>query len=154
MNTRIYRPVGLVVVVFVTAFFAALGLILSGFVLILAPAAKMSGGEILLIALYFGLSTMEAAAAYGLWSFQDWGLGLAKLVFVLDILVSAAAMFFDASSGNVIVSLIFIGVTVWMLSYISKEDVAALFGVRAVHHPRSDMKDRKTTLKSRDHFID
>ena len=46
---------------------------------------------------------------------------------MLDIVLSGAGMLFDSSSGNVIVSLVTIGVTVWMLVYISSERTDALF---------------------------
>ena len=105
MNSRIYRPVGLVLVVLVTAIFAALGLILCGIAMVLAPAANVTGGATLLLALCFGISVMEAAAAYGLWTFQGWALGFAKVIFIIGLLLSVVALFSGASGSNVIVSL-------------------------------------------------
>ncbi len=150
MNSIPQRPAGLVAVVVITAVFAFLGLIICGFALVLAPAADAEGWVVLLMLACFGLSVLEAVAAYGLWSFQNWALGMAKFVFVADIVISGLGMFIDTSSANVIVSLVSIALLIWMLSYISSADIVALYGSSTSDRADRQPRESGTDLKPRD----
>ncbi len=154
MNSIPQRPAGLVAVVVITAVFAFLGLIICGFALVLAPAADAEGWVVLLMLACFGLSVLEAVAVYGLWSFQNWALGMAKFVFIADIVASGLGMFIDTSGANILVSLVSIALLIWMLSYISSADIAALYGGSTSRSPGRPPRGADTGLKPRENFPD
>ena len=104
------------------------------------------------IILNFALSVAEAVIAHGLWNYERWGLKLAKLVFLLEIIFSGLGLYYDrAAAGEHFIQLILVAS---MLFYISTPKVAILCGARPARDPRSDLEEREVTLKSRDHFID
>ena len=128
------RPLGLVVIVVITLFSGILTLLLGGFGLFLAPAADRVEGWLLAgLLLAFVIGVLETVAAYGLWSFQDWALGFARVVYGLGIAVNLLGLLVDHAGPAVFVSLLWVAAAVCFLRYLSKPEIARLYGA---HVPR------------------
>ena len=111
------KPIGIVMIAIYTGFGAVLSLGMGIPAMFIGQfAAKAAIVSIFLVA--YGV--LALAAAYGLWTLQDWGYKLAKIVYIVSIPLGLVALVSDTSAGNVVMQIIGIAVAVWILVYLFK----------------------------------
>ena len=119
MKTEIHRPAGLVVVVVITAVFAAFGLLICGLALMAVSTGKATLVQALIFLVCFALSIAEAVTCFGLWNREDWGISLAQIIYALNIILSVITIFWAESSAEVLVNVVGILTYTWMFIYVS-----------------------------------
>lgn len=86
-----------------------------------------AGGGLLMV-----LGVFMLASVYGLWSLQEWGRKLTSWLSVVDILLSAIAIFpimpeQQFTVSNAILQLVGIGIAILIIAYLSENRIKALF---------------------------
>lgn len=78
------------------------------------------------------LGVFLLAAMYGLWSVQTWGLRIAKWLYVISIPLGIISIFpiypdSEMTTGNTVLQLIGVGLAAFIIYYLSKPNVVALY---------------------------
>ncbi|TVT48407.1 MAG: hypothetical protein FHK82_17750 [Sedimenticola thiotaurini] len=126
------KPVGIVLI----AIYSALsGLLLfgAGALMMLASAVPdMPIWITLLGVIFMALGVFLLAVMYGLWSTQKWGLKIAKWLYVISIPLGIISIFpiypgSEMTIGNTVLQLLGIGLAAFIIYYLSKPNVVALY---------------------------
>ena len=126
------KPAGIVLI----AVYSALsGLLLfgAGALMMLASAVPdMPIWITLLGVICMALGACLLAAMYGLWSVQIWGLKMAKWLYVISIPLGIISIFpiypgSEMTTGNTVLQLLGIGSAAFIIYYLSKPNVVALY---------------------------
>lgn len=150
MSSAISRPPGLVVVVTATAILAVLGILLYGISLLALANDGVDGTAKFVITFGFAFSIAIAVAAHRLWYFQPWAVRLAQIVYVIQLIWIVIAI--AGGYGSRLDFFIFI-LLVWMLFYVSKRSVRALYADGPPAVPDGHSKASESSLQSRDRFF-
>lgn len=119
------KPLGIVLITIYTGFGALLALCMGVPAMFLGQAVTQAAFlSIVLIA--FGV--LAGATTYGLWTLEEWGYKLAKILYVISIPLGVVALLSDRSTGNVVMQVVGIAIAVWILVYLFKPETKALFG--------------------------
>jgi hypothetical protein len=118
------KPMGIILLTIYTGISGVLSVI-SGF--LLSFGGRISGSYPIIGFLLILLSCFEFSAVYGLWRLVFWGYSLAFILYIIAIPLGAVVLVFDLTVGNAILQLIGIAVNVWILMYLRKPEVKALF---------------------------
>ena len=135
------RPMGIVVTVIMTALNGLTWVGLSFLFLMIGSGVEALRSElgareqvtfgVLLVGLVGYLwGIFFLAAAYGLAAFERWALSLARVVWALNILATIVVVAGDFNGATAVLGLFSVGVTVWILLYLSKPEVQALYSPR------------------------
>jgi uncharacterized membrane protein (DUF2068 family) len=86
----------------------------------------------LLGVIFMALGVFLLAAMYGLWSVQTWGLKIAKWLYVIFIPLGIISIFpiypdSEMTTGNTVLQLLGIGLAAFIIYYLSKPNVVALY---------------------------
>lgn len=123
------RPLGIVLVALYSAFGALLSLLVG--ILAMGGAAVVSrvaaGWMGLLGVALMALAVLYAAVAYGLWARQSWAPQLTLGAYWLTAGLGVIALFIDGTLGNIVLQIVGIVISLAVIRYIRKPEIAALF---------------------------
>lgn len=117
------KPIGIVLIVVYTTL-NALNSLLSGIQFMPHMRSPLLAFISLLLT---AIGVLCSATAYGLWTFQNWGYNLAKILYIILIPLGVASIFTDISIGHVLFQITGIAVSVWILVYLFKPETKSLF---------------------------
>lgn len=123
-STTNKKPIGIVLIAIYTGFSALLSLGMG----IPAMFLGQFAAEAALISIFlitFGV--LALATTYGLWTLEDWGYKLAKIVYMISIPLGVVALASDTSTGNIVMQIIGIAVAAWILFYLFKPEIKSLY---------------------------
>jgi len=83
------------------------------------------------VSLLFGM--LFLAIVYGLLKLKLWGYKLAKTIYSIVIAFGAIALVSNLTIGNVIQQGIGLGLAIWIVVYLRKENIKAYFGISVLH---------------------
>jgi uncharacterized membrane protein (DUF2068 family) len=122
-------------IVLIAIYSALSGLLMFGFGALMMLTSAVPGMPIwitLLCVIFMALGVFLLAAMYGLWSVQTWGLKIAEWLYVISIplgIISIFPIFPDSemTTGNTVLQLFGIGLAAFIIYYLSKPNVVALY---------------------------
>ena len=150
MNKEICRPPGLVVAVIVTGVAAAWEIFWSGLGLIALFIANVDAATTSGILFLFVLGVSTAVTAHGLWYFERWAPRLALIVYPISIIILAAAI--AVGEGTTLILFLLV-LFVWMLFYILKKRIRALYAGGPLVGLDDRSNDSESDLQPRDRFF-
>jgi len=126
------KPVGIVLIAIYSALSGLLMFILGALMMFASAIPDMPVWITLVGIIIMVLGVCLLAAMYGLWSIQAWGLKVSKWLYVISIplgLISIFPIYPDSemTTANTIMQLIGISVAAFIIYYLSKPSVVALY---------------------------
>jgi uncharacterized membrane protein (DUF2068 family) len=121
---RTNKPVGIVLIAIYTGFNSLLALAAGVPAMFLGQVVTQAA---FLAILLVAVGVLGGATTYGLWTLEEWGYKLARLLYAVSIPLGVVLLFYDRSAGNVLMQLAGIAINVWILVYLSKPETKALF---------------------------
>ncbi len=126
------KPIGLVLISIYGAFSGVLTLFLGAVILLFSSIPDMPAWltVVSLISTLLGITLL--ASIYGLWTLQSWGGSLTYWIYMLSIPLAIISIFpiypdSEFTIGNTILQLCGIAVAIFVLIYIKKPEIQALF---------------------------
>lgn len=127
------KPIGLTLISILYAIPALLLTPLAGFMLVL-PDTGSFGSELLLFAgIFLTMGIVSATVCYGIWTLRSWGHPMAYWLTVISIpliIIGLLGWFSNQqqTTANIIANLGNIAIDIWIIFYLAKPHIKALFG--------------------------
>jgi len=120
------RPRGVTLI----AIYTAIGAVFS----LLVGVPQLLTGEATAVALISGvvfttLGVPFVVTVYGLWILKRWGYKLARGIYVVSVVLGCFSLFSNLTLGNIIIQGITIPLAVWILIYLNRVGLKALFEI-------------------------
>ena len=125
------KPIGIVMIAIYTGFGGVLSFGVGVWAMFLGEFAAVAGIRGVVVAgmsiLMMAYGVLALAAIYGLWTLQNWGHKLVKILYIVSIPIGLAVLVSDTSPRNVIMQIFGIAIAVWILVYLYKPETKSLF---------------------------
>lgn len=137
------KPIALMLISILYALGALLLIPLAlGNMLVLSEVSNVGADLVLLAIIFLIMGIVSATVSYGVWTLRGWGHPMAYWLTVITIPLSIIGLLGwfpnnQQSIGNIIASLVNIGLDLWIVMYLAKPKIKALFGTAEKDGPQA-----------------
>ncbi|PCI54480.1 MAG: hypothetical protein COB36_09945 [Alphaproteobacteria bacterium] len=132
MDTTKPKPLGIILVIVYSTITGLLNILLSFSVLAVASIIPIPIFVYLLFVVVFASSIFLLASVYGLWTYQEWGLKLAQVLYAISIPLSIILIFpilpeSSMTTFNTVFQLMSVSISFAVLMYLIRLDITYLY---------------------------